>query len=78
MTKLQYVLITGEQDRENVTDFGNTKSTTRELTDVCTSSVPYDLVGDIARGVRLTRRTVVKILKGIGSKALLFKNITVR
>lgn len=74
VTKLQYVLITGEQDRENVTDFGNTKSTTRELTDVCTSSVPYDLVGDIARGVRLTRRTVVKILKGIGSKALLFKN----
>ena len=74
VTKLQYVMISGEQDRENVTEFGNAKSTTRELTDVCTSSVPYDLVGDIARGVRLTRRTVVKILKGIGSKALLFKN----
>mgnify|MGYP007031289284 FL=1 len=46
----------------------------RELTDVCTSSVPYDLVGEIAKGVRLTRRSVVKILKGIGMKALLFKN----
>ena len=59
VTKLQYVMVTGEQD---------------ELTDVCTSSVPYDVVGDIARGTRLTRRSVVKILKGIGMKALLFKN----
>ncbi|MDE6097282.1 MAG: DEAD/DEAH box helicase family protein [Muribaculaceae bacterium] len=74
VTKLQYVMVTGEQDKENVTEFGNTKSTTRELTDVSTSSVPYDVVGDIAKGARLTRRTVVKILKGIGVKALLFKN----
>ena len=74
VTKLQYVMVTGEQDKDNVTEFGNTKSTTRELTDVSTSSVPYDVVGDIARGARLTRRTVVKILKGIGMKALLFKN----
>ena len=74
VTKLQYVMITGQQDKEKVTEFGNTKSTTRELTDVCTSSVPYDVVGDIAKGARLTRRSVVKILKGIGLKALLFKN----
>ncbi len=74
VTKLQYVMVTGEQDKENVAEFGNTKSATRELTDVCTSSVPYDLVGEIAKGVRLTRRSVVKILKGIGMKALLFKN----
>ncbi len=74
VTKLQYVMVSGVQDKENVTEFGNTKSTTRELTDVCTSSVPYDVVGDIARGARLTRRSVVKILKGIGMKALLFKN----
>lgn len=74
VTKLQYVMVTGEQDTERVTEFGNTKSATRELTDVCTSSVPYDVVGDIARGARLTRRSVVKILKGIGVKALLFKN----
>lgn len=74
VTKLQYVMVTGEQDTERVTEFGNTKSATRELTDVCTSSVPYDVVGDIARGARLTRRSVVKILKGIGMKALLFKN----
>ena len=74
VTKLQYVMVTGEQDKETVTEFGNTKSTTRELTDVSTSSVPYDVVGDIAKGARLTRRTVVKILKGIGMKALLFRN----
>jgi type III restriction enzyme len=74
VTKLQYVMVSGVQDKENVTEFGNTKSTTRELTDVCTSSVPYDVVGDIARGARLTRRSVVKILKGIGLKVLLFKN----
>ena len=74
VTKLQYVMVTGEQDKEHVTEFGNTKSTTHELTDVSTSSVPYDVVGDIAKGARLTRRTVVKILKGIGVKALLFKN----
>lgn len=74
VTILQYVMVTGDQDKVNVTEFGNTKSTTRELTDVSTSSVPYDVVGDIAKGARLTRRTVVKILKGIGMKALLFKN----
>lgn len=74
VTKLKYVMVMGEQDRENVAQFGNTHSTTRELTDVCTSSVPYDVVGEIARGSRLTRRTVVKILKGIGVQSLMFKN----
>lgn len=74
VTRLKYVMVTGEQDKENVTQFGNTHSSTRELTDVCTSSVKYDVVGDIARGARLTRRTVAKILKGIGMKALLFRN----
>lgn len=74
VTKLQYVMVKGEQDSENVTEFGNTKSQTRELTDVSTSSLEYDLVGDIAKGARLTRRTVVRILQGIGMKVLLFKN----
>ena len=45
------------------------------MTDVCTSTVRYDLVGDIAKGANLTRRTVVKILQGIKeSKLYLFKN----
>ena len=74
VTKLQYVKVTGTQDDDKVTEFGNTKTTTSELSDVSTSNVPYDLVGDIARGARLTRRSVVKILQGIDNKVLLFKN----
>lgn len=74
VTKLHYVKVTGTQDSDKVTEFGSTKTTTSELTDVSTSNVPYDLVGDIARGARLTRRSVVKILQGIENKILLFKN----
>lgn len=74
VTKLQYVKVTGTQDSDKVTEFGSTKTTTSELTDISTSNVPYDLVGDIARGARLTRRSVVKILQGIDNKILLFKN----
>lgn len=74
VTKLQYVKVTGTQDSDKVTEFGSTKITTSELTDISTSNVPYDLVGDIARGARLTRRSVVKILQGIDNKILLFKN----
>ena len=68
-------MVEGTQDEEQVTDFGDTRSQSRQLTDVCTSSVRYDLVGDIAKGANLTRRTVVKILQGIKtSKLYLFKN----
>lgn len=72
VTTLQYVKVVGDQ--QDAVTFGNTKSTTRELTDVCTSTVAYDLVGDVARGAKLTRRSVVKILQGMGMKAMLFKN----
>lgn len=45
------------------------------MTDVCTSSVQYDLVGDIAKGANLTRRSVVAILRGIRESTLYqFKN----
>ena len=74
VTKLEYVVVTGKQDKENVAKFGDTKTRTHNLTDVSTSSVPYDVVGEIAKGARLTRRSVVKILKGIGMKTMLFKN----
>lgn len=63
------------QYESQVTEFGDTRTQSRELTDVCTSTVKYDLVGDIAKGARLTRKTAVRILKGIReSKLLLFKN----
>ena len=73
--KLRYVMIEGTQNEDNVSEFGNTRSQSRELTDVCTSTVKYDLVGDIAKGARLTRRTVVKILQGMTlAKLYMFKN----
>ena len=73
--QLRYVMVEGTQDETEVTDFGNTRSQSRLLTDVCTSTVKYDLVGDIAKGANLTRRTVVRILKGIKeNKLYLFKN----
>ena len=73
--KLRYVMVEGTQDEKQVTEFGDTHSQSRQLTDVCTSTVRYDLVGEIAKGANLTRRTVVKILQGIKeSKLYLFKN----
>lgn len=73
--QLRYVMIEGKQDEKDVLEFGDTRSQSRTLTDVCTSTVKYDLVGDIAKGANLTRRTGVQILKGINeSKLYLFKN----
>ena len=72
---LRYIKIEGRQDTEEVTEFGDTKSTSQELTDVSTSSVKYDLVGQIAKGANLTRRTTAKILQGLRpSKLALFRN----
>ena len=73
--QLRYIMVEGTQDEKQVTEFGDTQSQSHQLTDVCTSTVRYDLVGDIAKGANLTRRTVVKILQGIKeSKLYLFKN----
>ena len=73
--QLRYVMVEGTQDEKQVTEFGETHSQSHTLADVCTSTVRYDLVGDIAKGANLTRRTVVKILQGIKTdKLYLFKN----
>lgn len=73
--QLRYIMVEGTQDEKQVTEFGDTRSQSHLLTDVCTSTVRYDWVGDIAKGANLTRRTVVKILQGIKeSKLYLFKN----
>lgn len=74
VTELQYVMVTGIQNESDVTEFGKTKSSSGTLTDISTSTVKYDVVGDIAKGARLTRKTVAKILKGIGEKVSMFKN----
>lgn len=73
--QLSYIMVEGSQDESKVAEFGDTHSKSEKLTDVCTSTVRYDLVGDIAKNASLTRRTVVRILQGLReSKLLLFKN----
>ena len=72
---LRYIKVEGEQDSEEVSEFGNTRSASCEMTDVSTSSVKYDLVGQIAGGANLTRRTAAKILQGLRPvKLALFRN----
>ena len=75
ITNLRYVMTEGLQSQDEVTEFGNTRTQSQVLSDVSTSMVKYDLVGDIAKGAHLTRRSVVKILKGMDEKKLYyFKN----
>lgn len=72
---LRYIKIEGQQDTEEVTAFGDTKSTSQELTDISTSSVKYDLIGQVAKGANITRRTAAKILQGLRPAKLgLFRN----
>lgn len=72
---LRYIKIEGQQDAQEVTEFGNTKSTSNELTDVSTSSVKYDLIGQVAKGANITRRTAATILQGLRpAKLALFRN----
>lgn len=73
VNKLLYVVVTGEQD--SVDAFGSTTSTSKRVGTVSTSTVKYDLVGDIAKGATLTRRTVVEILKKLSpAKLAMFQN----
>lgn len=72
---LRYIKITGEQDNEDVTQFGNTRSTSQEFTTASTSTVKYDLIGQVAKGTNITRRTAAKILQGLlPAKLTLFRN----
>lgn len=45
--------------------FDNARSTTKTLSHAQTSQIKYDLVGKIAQGTTLTRKTVVAILQGL-------------
>ncbi len=72
---LRYIKTEGKQHEDEVTEFGDTKSSSQELTDVSTSSVKYDLIGQIAKGANITRRTAAKILQGLRpAKLTLFRN----
>ena len=73
VNQLSYVVEMGEQN--TVDAFGSKSSRREKIGAVSTSTVKYDLVGEIARGATLTRRTVVEILKGLSPKKLLmFQN----
>ena len=71
VAKLTYTLTQGGQEG---TDFNIEHTETKKLDRSQGNSVEYDLVGKIANGATLTRRTVTTILQGISSDKLwLFK-----
>jgi type III restriction enzyme len=55
--------------------FGSVKTRTQTLHHAATSQIKYDLIGKIAAGTTLTRKTVAAILKGLRQdKIYMFKN----
>ena len=82
VSQLQYTATIGQQkaemneyEVEKGTSFGGEKTRTQTLRHAETSSIPYDLIGKIAQGTTLTRRTAAAVLKGIRlDKFNMFKN----
>lgn len=74
---MRYTLEIGQQkdkiDESQIrsgTAFGNADSETKSLSRAVASSVKYDLVGDIAKGCKLTRKTVATILSKLTIKEM--------
>lgn len=63
VTVLKYIMTEGTQ--KSLDSFGDTRQVTREITSISTSTVKYDLVGEIAKGVPLSRKTALAILRGM-------------
>ena len=82
VSELQYTTTVGRQKDEmnehelgRGDSFGGEKTRTRTLRQAHGGHLKYDLVGKIAQGTVLTRRTVVAILKGLRPQKLyMFKN----
>ena len=82
VAKLQYTITTGQQQDDinsdalkNGASFAAETSKTYTLERVKGSAVKYDLVGKIAEGAKLTRRSAAKILAGIKPHTFaMFKN----
>lgn len=82
VSQLQYTTSIGQQkaemnqhEVERGDSFKTAKTRTQTLQHAETSRVKYDLIGKIAEGTTLTRRTVAKILSGLASgKIELFKH----
>lgn len=64
VAQLTYVRTIGSQSKDSF-DFAEGKTKTTTLKGTGGSNVEYDLIGKIAQGTNLTRKTVVKILQGI-------------
>ena len=64
VTELTYVRTVGSQGKDTL-DFAEGKTRRETLRTASGSDVTYDLVGKICQGATLTRKTVVKILKGL-------------
>ena len=82
VSQLQYTTTTGAQKKDmneyelqRGASFGTVKTRTQTLHHAETSQVKYDLIGKIAEGTVLTRRTVAAILSGIlPEKFYMFRN----
>lgn len=82
VSELQYTATLGRQkaemnehEVERGTSFTDEKTRTKTLKHAQTSQIKYDLIGKIAEGTVLTRKTVAAILKGLRADKLhMFKN----
>ena len=76
VTRLKYVVTEGGQGDNEIEFYEDGETTrTRTLEEVSPSDVEYDLVGEIAKGATLTRKSVARILGGIAKpKLMLFAN----
>ena len=82
VSELQYTTTVGRQkdemnehELERGDSFGRERTRTQTLRQAHSGHLKYDLVGKIAQGTVLTRRTVVNILKGLrADKFQMFKN----
>lgn len=77
VSQLQYTTTIGRQKDEmneyeigRGDSFGGEKTSTKTLKHNETSQIKYDLVGKVAEGTKLTRKTVVAILKSIDERKL--------
>ena len=82
VSELQYTTTIGRQkaemneyEVERGASFAGEKTRTQTLKHAETSQIKYDLIGKVAEGTTLTRKTVSAILQGIrADKLYMFKN----
>ena len=82
VSELQYTTSVGRQKAEmnehevdRGDSFGSVKTRTQTLKHAQTSQIKYDLIGKLAEGTVLTRKTVARILKGLRiDKFYMFRN----